>query len=322
MTIAAPLSVGERVQLTDPKGRHHTITLARGKQFHTHRGAIAHDDLIGRPEGSVVSSSAGTLYLALRPLLVDFVLSMPRGAAVVYPKDAAQIVMQGDIFPGATVVEAGAGSGALTCSLLRAVGATGQVISYESRTDHAAVAQDNVETFFGTWPDNWTLRVADLASHRTDEPADRVILDMLSPWTVLPAVSAALRPGGVLVGYVATTTQLARLVEAIRAASCYTEPVTWESIVRGWHVVGLAVRPEHRMIGHTAFLVTARRLAAGVTAPARQRRPAKSARFDDGGLTVEFDAEAGDDMTDESMDTEPEPRRRRLAPVDPARQRR
>ncbi len=270
------LQVGERVQLTDPKGRRHTVVLATGKQFHTHRGAIDHDALIGRPEGVVVTSSAGTPYLALRPLLSDFVLAMPRGAAVVYPKDAAQIVGLGDVYPGAVVVEAGAGSGALTCSLLRAVGPTGRVISYEARTDHAQVAEANVVTFFGGHPPYWTLRVSDVAEHPASESVDRVVLDMLAPWEVLPAVSAALRPGGVLIGYVATTTQLSRLVEALRENGAYTEPSPWENLMRGWHVVGLAVRPEHRMIGHTAFLVTARRLAPGVVAPARQRRPAKS----------------------------------------------
>lgn len=270
---AGPFRPGERVQLSDPKGRLHTVTLEGGKQFHTHRGAIAHDALIGAPEGSVVASTSGTQYLALRPLLTDFVLSMPRGAAVIYPKDAAQIVAMGDIAPGVTVLEAGAGSGALTCSLLRSVGPEGHVLSYETRDDHADVAVRNVQTFFGTAPPNWTLRRKDAAEHPSDEPVERVVLDMLSPWEVLPAMASALCPGGVFVGYVATTTQLSRLVEALREHGGFTEPVAWESFVRGWHVVGLAVRPEHRMIGHTAFLVTARRLAPGVTAPTRQRRP-------------------------------------------------
>ncbi|HKF33350.1 MAG TPA: tRNA (adenine-N1)-methyltransferase [Jatrophihabitantaceae bacterium] len=273
-----PIAAGERVQLTDPKGRQHTVTLEAGKQFHTHRGAIEHDALIGAPEGSIVTSTSGTPYLAMRPLLADFVLSMPRGAAVVYPKDAAHIITLGDIHPGAVVVEAGAGSGALTCSLLRAVGPSGRVISYENRADHAEVAVRNVETFYGCRPQNWTLRAADVAEHRSEEVADRVILDMLSPWEVLAHVSDALRPGGVLVSYVATTTQLSRMVEALRDHGGYTEPTAWESLIRGWHVVGLAVRPEHRMIGHTAFLVMARRLAPGVTTPPRQRRPAKGAQ--------------------------------------------
>jgi tRNA (adenine57-N1/adenine58-N1)-methyltransferase catalytic subunit len=281
MTAAGLLAPGERVQLTDPKGRRHTVTLVTGKLFHTHRGAIAHDDLIGRPDGSVVTSTSGTGYLALRPLLSDFVLSMPRGATVIYPKDAAQIVTLGDIYPGATVIEAGAGSGALTCSLLRAVGPMGRVISYELRDDHAAVAMSNVDLFFGTRPINWSLRIGDVADHPGDEPADRFILDLLAPWAALPAATAALRPGGVLIGYVATTTQLSRFVEAIRVIGGYTEPESWESMVRGWHVVGLAVRPEHRMIGHTGLLSMARRLAPGVVAPMRQRRPAKTVDADD-----------------------------------------
>jgi tRNA (adenine57-N1/adenine58-N1)-methyltransferase catalytic subunit len=286
--------VGERVQLTDPKGRLYTVTLTPGKQFHTHRGAIEHDTLIGAPEGSLVSSTSGTVYLALRPLLSDFVLSMPRGAAVIYPKDSAQIIGQGDIYPGATVIEAGAGSGALTCSLLRAVGPSGQVISYDVRADHAEIAESNVTTFFGERPANWTLHVADVAQHPVEQTADRIILDMLSPWEVLPTVTAALRPGGVLIGYVATTTQLSRLVESVRAAECYTEPASWETMVRGWHVVGLAVRPEHRMIGHTAFLMSARRLAPGVVTPTRQRRPAKSGAPDaaSGAPPVEIDPDA------------------------------
>jgi tRNA (adenine57-N1/adenine58-N1)-methyltransferase len=257
----------------------HTVTLEPGRRFHTHRGAIEHDALIGAPEGSVVTSTAGTRYLALRPLLSDFVLSMPRGAAVIYPKDAAQIVTMGDVFPGASVLEAGAGSGSLTCALLRAVGPSGQVRSYEVREDHAAVAVGNVETFFGARPANWVLCVQDAASHAAGEQVDRIILDMLSPWDVLPAMTAALRPGGVLIGYVATTTQLSTLVEALRSHGGFTEPQAWETMMRGWHVVDLAVRPEHRMIGHTAFLVSARRLAAGVTAPTRQRRPTTTTRY-------------------------------------------
>jgi tRNA (adenine57-N1/adenine58-N1)-methyltransferase len=279
--VSSEFAVGDRVQLTDPKGRLHTVTLEPGKQFHTHRGAIAHDDLIGAVEGSVVFATSGTGYLALRPLLTDYVLSMPRGAAVIYPKDSAQIIAQGDIHPGAAVLEAGAGSGALTCSLLRAVGPTGRVISYERRQDHLEHALRNVETFFGKSPDNWDLRHGDLADHPAVEVVDRVILDMLAPWDVLESVGAALRPGGVLVGYVATTTQLSRLVEALRADSGYTEPHAWECLLRSWHVLGLAVRPDHKMQGHTAFLVTARRLAPGVVAPSRQRRPAKTIELEE-----------------------------------------
>ncbi|MET9028446.1 MULTISPECIES: tRNA (adenine-N1)-methyltransferase [Nocardia] len=269
-----PFTIGDRVQLTDAKGRLYTVVLEPGKEFHTHRGGIKHDSLIGADEGSVVHSTNGTPYLALRPLLIDYVLSMPRGAAVIYPKDAAQIVHEGDMFPGARVLEAGAGSGALTCSLLRAVGPQGQVVSYEIRADHAEHAIRNVETFFGERPANWSLTVGDVADY-TGEPVDRAVLDMLAPWDALPAVSKALVPGGVLIVYVATVTQLSKVVEALREQECWTEPRSWESLVRPWHVVGLAVRPEHRMQGHTAFLVSARRLAEGTVTPKPQRRPSK-----------------------------------------------
>lgn len=269
-----PFAVGDRVQLTDTKGRKYTVVLEPGKEFHTHRGGIMHDKLIGADEGSIVTSTNGTPYLALRPLLIDFVLSMPRGAAVIYPKDAAQIVQEGDIFPGARVLEAGAGSGALTCSLLRAVGDRGEVISYEIREDHAEVAVRNVETFYGGRPENWSLTVGDVANY-DGEQVDRVILDMLAPWDALPTVAKTLVPGGVLMVYVATVTQLSKVVEALREQECWTEPRAWESMVRGWHVVGLAVRPEHRMQGHTAFLVSARRLAEGTVTLRPQRRPSK-----------------------------------------------
>ncbi|MBX9918650.1 MAG: tRNA (adenine-N1)-methyltransferase [Mycolicibacterium frederiksbergense] len=291
MQITGPFVIGDRVQLTDPKGRHYTMVLSPGGEFHTHRGAIGHDTVIGQPEGSVVKSTNGDAFLVLRPLLIDYVLSMPRGAQVIYPKDAAQIVHEGDIFPGARVLEAGAGSGALTCSLLRAVGPTGQVISYEVRDDHAVHAIRNVETFFGERPANWDLRIADLneypaggrpgASEAKGEAApgktevDRVVLDMLAPWDVLDSVSTALVAGGVLIVYVATVTQLSRTVEALREQQCWTEPRSWETMQRGWNVVGLAVRPQHNMRGHTAFLISARKLAPGTVTPPplRRKRP-------------------------------------------------
>jgi tRNA (adenine57-N1/adenine58-N1)-methyltransferase len=270
-----PFRVGDRVQLTDPKGRLHTVVLEPGRDFHTHKGAIAHDDLIGADEGSVVRSTGGVDHLALRPLYSDFVLAMPRGAAVVYPKDAAHVVTLGDVFPGAHVVEAGVGSGALTCALLAAVGDDGHVHSYERRPDFAAVAQRNVEAFFGGPHPAWELTVADLAEGAGDGPVDRVVLDMLAPWECLDVAAHVLAPGGVLVAYVATTTQLSRVVEDLRAHGAFTEPYAWESMVRDWHVEGLAVRPAHRMVGHTGFLVRSRRLAPGVVPPPRRRRPAK-----------------------------------------------
>ncbi len=275
MPRTGPFEVGDRVQLTDAKGRHYTMLLTPGGEFHTHRGVISLDTVIGLPEGSVVKSTSGDQFLVLRPLLVDYVMSMPRGAQVVYPKDAAQIVHEGDIFPGARVLEAGAGSGALTCSLLRAVGPPGRVTSYEVREDHAEHAVRNVETFFGERPANWELIIADLADYVVAEAGpevDRVVLDMLAPWEVLGAVADALVAGGVLMIYVATVTQLSRTVEALREQQCWTEPRAWESIQRGWHVVGLAVRPQHTMRGHTAFLISVRKLAPGAIAPIPLRR--------------------------------------------------
>ena len=278
-----PFAVGDRVQLTDPKGRMHTITLIAGKEFHTHKGSMPHDELIGRPEGTVITTTGGVTYLALRPLLADYVLSMPRGAAVVYPKDAGQVIHMADIFPGARVVEAGVGSGALTMSLLRAVGDQGLVSSYERRADFADIARENVESFFGGPHPAWRLTVGDLVESLAETEADRVVLDMLAPWECLDAVSGALVPGGVVIAYVATATQLSRTAEALREHGTFTEPHAWESLVRGWHLEGLAVRPEHRMVGHTGFLVSSRRLAEGVAPPLRRRRPAKGVPAEDAG---------------------------------------
>lgn len=272
-----PFRAGDQVQLTDPKGRINTITLQPGKEYHSHKGAIAHDEIIGSPEGTVFRSSGGTDYLAFRPLLADFAVRMPRGAAVVYPKDAGQIVAMADIFPGARVVEAGAGSGALTCFLLRAVGERGLVSSYERREDFAEVAKGNVEKFFGGPHPAWRLTVGSLEDSLSETEVDRVVLDMLAPWECLEAVAKALIPGGMICVYIATTTQMSRVVEGLREHGAFAEPYAFETMLRSWHVEGLAVRPDHRMVGHTGFLVTARRLADGVTPPLRRRRPAKGA---------------------------------------------
>ena len=277
-----PFAAGDQVQLTDPKGRQHRLVLTPGKSFHTHRGALPHDDLIGQPEGSVVTSAGGTPYIAFRPLLADYALSMPRGAAVVYPKDAAQIVGLADIFPGARVVEAGAGSGALSCWLLRAVGeqrqrdllrAAGRTSPRSPRPTSSGSSAARIRP--GSWssatwmPPGWPARTCRRRPGRAGH-AGAVGADVARP----PAV---LMPGGLVCCYVATTTQLARTVSALREQGNFAEPAAWETLQRGWHVDGLAVRPEHRMIGHTGFLVTARRLADGVTAPPRRRRPSKGA---------------------------------------------
>ena len=277
---SGPFRAGDRVQMTGPKGRLNTITLEAGGEFHTHQGFVKHDDVIGRPDGSVILSNNEVEFLALRPLLTDFVMSMPRGAAIIYPKDAAQILAVGDIFPGATVVEAGVGSGALSLWLLRAIGPDGTLQSFERREEFATVARGNVESFLGASPENWSITLGDLTDALPTVAeagsVDRVILDMLAPWECLEAVAAALKPGGVLVCYIATVTQLSRVAEALRSTGMFTNPDSTETMIRGWHVEGLAVRPDHRMIGHTGFLLTARRLAPGVVLPELKRRASKS----------------------------------------------
>lgn len=266
---------GDRVQLTDQKGKIYSITITPGKEWHTHKGWIVHDDLIGLPEGSVVSTSAGLKFTAFIPLLTDYVLSMPRGATIVYPKDAALIVGFADIFPGARVLEAGVGSGALTLSLLRAVGPAGSVHSVERREEFAANATSNIENYFGGRPANWSLAIGSVQEQEFDHEFDRVILDMLAPWECVEMAAKVLRPGGVFMAYVATTTQLSATAEALKDDGHFTEPESFESMVRGWHHEGLAVRPQQRMIGHTGFLIFSRRMAPGVEVLARRRRPAK-----------------------------------------------
>ncbi|CAB4338077.1 MAG: methyltransferase domain-containing protein [Actinobacteria bacterium] len=268
---------GDRIQLTDPKGKLYSFTITPGKEWHTHKGWITHDDLIGLPEGSVVSTTAGLKFTAFIPLLADYVLSMPRGATIVYPKDAAMIVGVADIYPGARVLEAGVGSGALTLSLLRAVGPEGFVHSVERRQDFADNATANLTNYFSGLPKNWKLDVGSVQEQDFSEKFDRVILDMLAPWECVEMSANVLRPGGVFLAYVATTTQLSAIAEALKADGHFTEPESSETIVRGWHHEGLAVRPQQRMIGHTGFLIQSRRMAPGVEVLARRRRPAKGA---------------------------------------------
>jgi tRNA (adenine57-N1/adenine58-N1)-methyltransferase len=268
-------AAGDRIQLTDPKGKLYSFTITEGKEWHTHKGWIVHDELIGLPEGSVVSTTAGLKFTAFKPLLADYVLTMPRGATIVYPKDAAMIVGLADIYPGARVLEAGVGSGALTISLLRAVGPTGKVNSIERRADFAENAHSNVSNYFGEKPSNWSLSVGDLQDQNFESEYDRVVLDMLAPWECVDLAARALRPGGVFLAYVATTTQLSVTAEALKDDGRFTEPESSETIVRGWHHEGLAVRPQQRMIGHTGFLIQSRRMAPGVEVLARRRRPAK-----------------------------------------------
>ncbi|SKB10381.1 tRNA (adenine-N1)-methyltransferase [Aeromicrobium choanae] len=272
-----PFVEGEWIRLSDPKGRKHNIQLVAGKEFSTKKGQVRHDDIIGRPEGIVVETSLEFPYQVFRPLLFEYVVSMPRGAAIIYPKDAAQILVQADIFPGARVIEAGAGSGSLTSYLLRAIGPEGHLESHELREDFAEKARTNVEQALHGVPDTWTLTVGDLRDAADGPEVDRIILDMVDPWTCIPLALERLVPGGIVCGYVATTTQLSRFVESLRESAGFTEPHAWETLVRDWHLEGLAVRPNHKMNGHTAFLVTARRLAPGQRPMPKTRRPAPGA---------------------------------------------
>ncbi len=266
---------GDRVQLTDAKGKLHTITLKSGGEWHTHKGWLIHDNIAGLPQGSVVETTAGLRFLAFKPLLADYVLSMPRGATIVYPKDAALILGFADVGPDDHVLEAGVGSGALSISLLRAVGTAGRVDSFERREEFAEIARRNVTDYFGGVPENWSLTLGSVQDVERNQKYDRIILDMLAPWECVTMADEVLHPGGVLLAYVATTTQLSAMAEAIKESNRFTEPESSESLVRSWHHEGLAVRPVHRMIGHTGFLIQARRLAPGVIAPLRRRRPSK-----------------------------------------------
>lgn len=273
------LRAGDRVQITDPKGKLHTIVLIPGGKFHSARGVLHHDDVLGLPDGQVIDAGDGRTFQVIRPLLADYTLSMPRGAAIVYPKDAAQIIQMGDIFPGATVIEAGVGSGALSLSLLSAIGQSGTLLSVEQREDFAEIAAANVDLWFGCRHPAWKLKVGDIGDVLASQPessVDRIVLDLLDPWTHIDGAAHALRPGGVLICYIATVPQMSRLTDDIRALEIFGEPQVWESSIRPWHVEGLSVRPEHRMIAHTGFLFTARRLASGAMAHHLDRRPAKA----------------------------------------------
>ncbi len=274
---SGPFVEGEWVRLSDAKGRKHNIRLEAGREFSTKKGQLRHDDIIGEPEGIVIESSLEGQYQVFRPLLSEYVVSMPRGAAVIYPKDAAHIVTMADVFPGARVVEAGAGSGALTAYLLRAIGPDGHLGSYELREEFAETARRNVEQVVGGEHPAWTLTVGDVREVMSEPEIDRLVLDMVDPWTCVPLAAERLVPGGIVCAYVATTTQLSRFVETLRVDGGFTEPVAWETLQRQWHLEGLAVRPDHKMVGHTAFLVTARRMAPGHRALEKTRRPAPGA---------------------------------------------
>ena len=259
---------GDLVQLIGSRGRRHTIRLRPDGIFGTHKGELAHQKIIGVQPGSKVTGTKGIEYLALRPSLADATTVMPRGAAIVYPKDAAQILMEGDIFPGARVLEAGVGSGALSCHLLRAIGSTGELTSVEIRDEFAEIAEANVLGLLGASP-HWNLLRGDVSEVcKVHFPAgyfDRVVLDMLRPWQHLTEVARTLTLGGILTCYVTTVPQLSRTIESLRESGCWAEVRSWETLIRDWHVSDLAVRPEHRMAAHSGFLITARRVQAPLT---------------------------------------------------------
>ncbi|MGI8985046.1 MAG: tRNA (adenine-N1)-methyltransferase [Acidimicrobiales bacterium] len=247
---------GEKALLIDAKSRRYLVTLREGGQFHTHAGVTPHDLIIGAPDGSTIRSPQGARYLALRPTLADFVLSMPRGAQVIYPKDLGPLLVMADVFPGARVLEAGVGSGALSMTLLRA-GA--DVVGYELREDFAAKAQANVDSFLGEGQP-YRVELRDVYDGIDETGLDRILLDLPEPWRVIKHAATALRAGGILVSYLPSIVQVSQLRDALASAG-FLLAQTVEVLQRGWHVEGLAVRPDHRMVGHTGFLTSARRPA-------------------------------------------------------------
>lgn len=253
---------GEPCLLIDGKGRQYLLKLDPDRQFHYHLGVVPHSDIIGLDDGSWVEANVGGRLLALRPRLADFILRMRRGAQVVYPKDIGPILVYADITPGNTVLEAGTGSGALTMALSRAVGETGRVISVERRQDHADHGRKSIERYFGTVPSNLDLRVGDVEDVVAEVCPERIILDLPEPWHVV-AVAAENQPtGGVICGYLPTVPQVQTMVDALRDSSGFAEIEVREFLFRDWNVSGRSVRPEHTMVGHTGFLIFARRVKA------------------------------------------------------------
>ena len=305
-----PLQAGEKVQFTDRRGKKITDQLVPGGTTQTEHGLILHDEVIGRSEGSVtVTVSAkreaqinaqhperdagkpwkgaraigGWQFAVMRPRLADYVLSMPRGAQIMYPKDIAQVIQLGDIRSGMTVLESGAGSGAMSINLLDAVGQTGHLTTIEMRGEFARVAEANATVYYGSRPRWWDLLTGDFDSVAATLPEhsfDRIMLDMLDPWNRLEQAYRVIASGGVLICYVTTTTQLSRLAEALRESGVWTEPDVQETLERNWKVQGLAVRPDHQMIGHTGFLVVSRAMAEGFEALKKRERPAKDTTSD------------------------------------------
>jgi tRNA (adenine57-N1/adenine58-N1)-methyltransferase len=270
---SVPFAAGDVCLLVDGKGRHYTFRLTPGREFQFHRGVVPHDDIIGRTDGALLRSSGDARLVALRPRLADYILGMPRGAQVVYPKDIGPMLMWGDIGPGMTVLEAGTGSGALAMAVLRAVGPGGRVVSVERRADHAAHARKRIEAFFGEVPANLELRVGDVEDVIGEVAPDRIVLDVPEPWSSVPGAARDMAPGAMFVCYLPTVPQVQQVRDAIRREKAFVDVTTFEVMHREWAVEGRSVRPSHQMIGHTGFITVARRAEPLGTPPTETAAP-------------------------------------------------
>ena len=321
------LRVGEKIQFTDRKGKRITAQLVAGGVTQTEHGLICHDDVIGQSEGVVITTvsakreSSKTIldpskssnkpwkaaraiggwdYVVMRPRMVDYVLSMPRGAQIMYPKDIAQVIALGDIRSGMRVLESGAGSGAMSLSLLDAVGECGKLTTIELRPDFARIAEFNATLYYGKRPEWWNLLTGDfdsVAKTLDAHSVDRIMLDMLDPWNRLEQAHRVIVPGGVLIAYVTTTTQMSRMAEALRESGVWTEPEIQETLERTWKAQGLAVRPDHAMIGHTGFLIVSRAMAEGFSALKKREHGTKDTVSDIDDMTAEERAEQLEDLS-------------------------
>ncbi len=270
---------GDLVVFIDHRERHYMARLAKGGAMHTHLGVLPHESVIGQEEGVRLPTNTGHMLLILRPTLAEFLLKMERGSQIIYPKDTGAILLEADIYPGARVFEAGTGSGALTLSLLRAVGASGHVITYDNREDTSRHARRNIEAFLGYAPDNLTMRCGDIYQGIEERGIDRIVLDVPEPWLVVQSASQALRLGGILLCFLPTVLQVHRLVMELNAVPGYEMVNTLEVLLRTWHVEQRSMRPDHRMVAHTGFITTARRVQPKaerppLTAPAEEAAPA------------------------------------------------
>ncbi len=250
---------GDRIHFIDRKGRQYPLTLCSGRVFQFSGEKIPHDDIIGREDGSIVTLSRGSKFIVLKPTLSEYILKMPRGAQVIYPKDIGMILICADIYPAAKVVEAGIGSGALTMALLRAVGERGVVVSYELRDDFSKRAFENIELYNGK-TNNLIIREQDIYEGIGEDGIDRLVLDLPEPWRVVPHSVKALREGGIFLCYLPTILQVSTVVKALKESCNFIQIETSETLVRTWHVEDNSVRPDHRMVAHTGFITTARKV--------------------------------------------------------------